>query len=68
MYGTLNPQILLISVHRTVVNSFMDTINLKVSVLGGIWNLNRSAIEGLKARYSDKNRDCSDDKKNPTLF
>jgi hypothetical protein len=54
MYGTLNPQILRISVHRTFLNSLMDTINLKVSVMGGSWDLNRSVIEGLKAPYSYK--------------
>jgi len=47
MYGPLVLHMLWSSVHRSFVNVFKGTINLKVSVLVGSWNLNYRVIKGL---------------------
>jgi hypothetical protein len=47
MYGPLFLHMLHSSVHRSFVNGFKVTINLKVSVLVGSWNLNSRVIKGL---------------------
>ena len=51
----------------TFVNSLMGKVNLKVSVMGSSWNLNRSVAEGLSTSYSETIRDYSLNTKNPTL-